>query len=318
MTWIQTYSRKKFSLVDPRPYDVDIGDIAHALAHTCRYNGHTKQYYSVAEHCVHVSRHCAPPYDRRTRLAGLLHDATEAYVGDCVTPLKKLLHEFAAIEAKMWWAIAAKFNLPETLPSSVVQADRGALLTEVNQLCGGQVETFGVDGTPLPITVECWDPETAKKKFLAEFAALSGDAVIIDTEDNTIEELPTPAQAPAPAQTGEVRVVDPVTGGEKGSKIQRYSLLPWAELDEVAAHYGRGAAKYSDRNWERGYRWSLSMDSLMRHLTAWWGGESTDPETGSSHLSAVVFHTLALRYFEKNHPAGDDRPKLKQEDSNHG
>jgi hypothetical protein len=106
----------------------------------------------------------------------------------------------------------------------------------------------------------------------------------------------------------EVRVVNTATGGAKGRKPERYALLPWPELAEVARLYARGADKYEARNWERGYDYDLSFDSLIRHATQWWNGESVDPETECSHLASVIFHALALMRFERVHPALDTRP----------
>ena len=110
--------------------------------------------------------------------------------------------------------------------------------------------------------------------------------------------------------SGEVRVVDPDTGGEKGTKLARFDLIPIGPLTALAEHYGVGAQKYEDRNWERGYNWSLSYAALMRHLTAWWGGEDLDPETGSSHLTAVAWHAFALSHFQahERYASKDDRP----------
>jgi hypothetical protein len=121
-----------------------------------------------------------------------------------------------------------------------------------------------------------------------------------------------PSVASSPSESDEVRVVDPVTGGEKGQKLARYSLIPMLPLRLLAEHYGRGARKYADRNWERGYKWSLSFDALCRHLFAFWNGEDIDPETGSPHLTAVAWHAFALQEFSFTHPAGDDRPRQMQ------
>lgn len=100
--------------------------------------------------------------------------------------------------------------------------------------------------------------------------------------------------------------------GVKGQKLARFDLLPWDALAEVAEHYGRGAksggGKYDDRNWERGYAWSLSFAALHRHLAAFWNGEDIDPDSGSPHLAAVVFHALALLAFARRFPEHDDRP----------
>lgn len=108
----------------------------------------------------------------------------------------------------------------------------------------------------------------------------------------------------------EVRVVNPVTGGAKGSKIERYDLIPWDQMGQLAKLYGKGAEKYDERNWELGIGWNLCMASMMRHLTAFWNGESYDSETECHHLASVMFYCLAFMRFEKTHPELDTRPKL--------
>jgi hypothetical protein len=104
----------------------------------------------------------------------------------------------------------------------------------------------------------------------------------------------------------EVIVTDPLTGGQKGSKLARFSLIPVGFIWALAEHYGRGAFKYADRNWERGYKWSLSLDAHSRHLSQWLLGEDNDPETGSSHLVAAVWHLIALWFFHKFGKGTDD------------
>ena len=105
--------------------------------------------------------------------------------------------------------------------------------------------------------------------------------------------------------TDEVRVVDPQTGGAKGSKLARFDLVPPDVMLELAEHYGKGSLKYDDRNWEKGYDWGLSVAALERHLNAWKRGEDFDEETGSSHLVAVIWHAVALRWFQL-HDKGKD------------
>jgi len=111
---------------------------------------------------------------------------------------------------------------------------------------------------------------------------------------------------------GEQMVVDPETGGAKGSKLARFDLLPYDALLLVAEHFGKGASKYQDRNWERGYDWGLSMAALQRHLAAFWSGEDVDEETGSFHLQAVVFHALALLTFQIRDLGTDSRGTVGQ------
>jgi hypothetical protein len=107
---------------------------------------------------------------------------------------------------------------------------------------------------------------------------------------------------------GEERVVDKTTGGEKGSKLARFDLLPIQPLWELAELYGVGSKKYAPRNWQRGYAWSLSYAAAMRHSWQFWGGEDVDPETRAKHIIAAAWHMLALAEFMITHPELDDRP----------
>lgn len=105
----------------------------------------------------------------------------------------------------------------------------------------------------------------------------------------------------------EKRVVDPDTGGEKGTKLARFDLVPVRPLTMLAEHYGRGATKYADRNWERGYNWSLSYAAAQRHMNQFWGGEDLDPETGTPHVLCAAWHMFSLAEFMLTHPEKDDR-----------
>jgi hypothetical protein len=106
----------------------------------------------------------------------------------------------------------------------------------------------------------------------------------------------------------EVRYVDPDTGAEKGRKLARFDLIPATPLIALAEQYGKGAEKYADRNWERGHPWGITFAALHRHLWLWWDGEDIDPECGTHHLDAVMWHAFALREFVETHPEMDDRP----------
>lgn len=105
----------------------------------------------------------------------------------------------------------------------------------------------------------------------------------------------------------ENRIIDPVTGGAKGQKLARFDLIPPVAMIALAEHFGRGASKYTDRNWELGYKWSLHFAALQRHSWLWWSGEDDDPD-GSSHLSAIMWHAACLMEVKETHPEMDDRP----------
>src|SRR5690606_29748913 len=94
--WMQTFTGRRFWPLDPRPDEICIEDIAHALSMQCRYAGHCLSFYSVAEHSVLLSQHVAEPFRRWA----LLHDASEAYLVDVPRPIKGDLSNYRAVEAR--------------------------------------------------------------------------------------------------------------------------------------------------------------------------------------------------------------------------
>ncbi len=106
-TYVHTHSGRMLSLIDPQPEDITLLDLAHGLSHVCRYSGQTRQFYSVAEHSILVSG--MVPIG--LRLAGLLHDACEAYVTDIPAPLKQFLPQYKEFEERVQSAIDAKFGI---------------------------------------------------------------------------------------------------------------------------------------------------------------------------------------------------------------
>lgn len=117
----------------------------------------------------------------------------------------------------------------------------------------------------------------------------------------------------------EVRSVSS-SGGQKGEKPARFDLIPAEELWELAEHYGKGVAKYPDKdgipNWTRGYEWHKNFAALMRHAWQFWMNvdkDDIDPELGSHHLIAVVWHAMTLRWFSKHRQEFDDRPHTRKE-----
>lgn len=107
-------------------------------------------------------------------------------------------------------------------------------------------------------------------------------------------------------ERNEVRVTDSKTGGQKGVKLARFDLIPHEPLWELAEVYGRGAKKYSDDNWRKGYSWRLSIGALFRHLCLWISGQKRDEE-GNHHLAQVAWHCFTLYWYERFSKGTDDR-----------
>jgi len=112
-TWLQTSTGRRVSVLNPKPEEIFIEDIAAAIAKQCRFNGHCKSFYSVAQHCVEGAW-IAEDYYKDNKLAKefLLHDATEAYVGDIIRPVKVHLPEYNEIENRFTKAISKRFGVP--------------------------------------------------------------------------------------------------------------------------------------------------------------------------------------------------------------
>ena len=167
--WIQTFTGLQFWPMDARPEEVDIRDIAHSLAMLCRFNGHCRRFYSVAEHAVHVSRVVAPEQARW----GLLHDAAEAYLSDLPQPIKRELPIFRTHEERLLGVIARRFGLAEAMPAAVKQADMVMLATEKVALMAKEPVPWETLPDPLdPAMIQSWTPEQAELAFLARFDAL--------------------------------------------------------------------------------------------------------------------------------------------------
>lgn len=198
MTWIRTYTGKRWHIDSPRPEDIDIADVAHSLAAQCRWGGHTQQFMSVAEHSVRVSelvvrlaKEADPAFDteqsRSLAFAGLMHDAEEAYPPyDIASPLKELLRSMGAeggvlsIAASVKAAVRIRFDLPATEPDLVKRADRIMLATEWGDVMGASPSDADPDSivaTTEPDRVSYWSwgwpPALAELRFLQRFKQLA-------------------------------------------------------------------------------------------------------------------------------------------------
>lgn len=168
---IQTSSGTYFDFVDPDQSEFTIEDIAHALAHICRFTGHVSTFYSVAQHCV-LGSFLVPPEHAR---AFVLHDAAEAFLGDVSSPLKQLLPDYKAIESRVEAAVLKRFGLPPVLPLCIKIADLIMLATEKRDLMprpDGPGWEMLRGYAPLPAKIIPWGPEHAREMYLSRFYEL--------------------------------------------------------------------------------------------------------------------------------------------------
>lgn len=108
--FMTTYSKINFTPLEPKKDQILIEDISHALSMITRANGHFREFYSVAQHCINCCEEAlARGYSKKVALACLLHDASEAYIGDITRPLKKNLHKYLEIEDVLQGAIYIKY-----------------------------------------------------------------------------------------------------------------------------------------------------------------------------------------------------------------
>jgi hypothetical protein len=169
--WLQTASERAYDLDrDPAPESISIRDIAYALAHLNRYNGHAGGY-SVAQHSVFaLSVAEAMGLPRVTCALAFMHDAHEAYTGDVPSPIKRVLGPtWRAFERRHEIAVRGRFGLPIDLPPIVTSIDLRLLVTERRDLLADvEARPWEIDAEPYPdLRIVRWSAETARREFLA-------------------------------------------------------------------------------------------------------------------------------------------------------
>lgn len=168
--FMQTFTGIKFWPMDPRAEEVDILDIAHSLSMQCRYAGHCRKFYSVAEHSVLLARWVRGKADAETALWGLLHDASEAYLVDVPRPVKPYLDGYRDAEALVMRRVCDKFGLPHAMPAIVHEADERILADELVNLKRMDWHRDHENGLGVPMMY--WSPTDAKIEFMHTFDAL--------------------------------------------------------------------------------------------------------------------------------------------------
>jgi 5'-deoxynucleotidase YfbR-like HD superfamily hydrolase len=178
--WIQTFTGKKFHPLAARAEDVDLRDIAHALALKCRFNGHCRAFYSVADHSLRVSRlleQQSPPL----ALWGLMHDAAEAYLPDLGGPIKKSFHihtgtrmeTFDEAEDRLLAVIAQALRFSPIDYEAVREADYTLLVTEARDLLNATPHDWSMTQSPLPEPLLPLSWQEAEAAFLARYGSLT-------------------------------------------------------------------------------------------------------------------------------------------------
>ncbi len=173
--WMETYTGKRFYPTDPRPEDVDIADIAHALSLICRFNGHVSHHYSVAQHSVHCAQLAVKMgFNPEMQFLALMHDAAEAYVCDLPRPLKySMMGAYAPIEGAVETAIHQRFEIQPFScwqHTTIKKLDDTVLYCEARQLLSKA--EWVPEGTGYSIEIPKWTPEFAELCFIANFTRL--------------------------------------------------------------------------------------------------------------------------------------------------
>lgn len=174
--WILTYTGKQFRPLDPEWDMIDIVDIAHALSNTCRFTGHTNTFYSVAQHSYLVSLLCDDH-----QLYGLLHDASEAYLCDISTPVKKSAIFRGYREAEQWLQgmILLRYGIRQLeMPKEVKGADKFMGIWEGVSFMPECEGAFWTDNKGVLVAeinyapLNPWSPKVAEEKFITRFDKL--------------------------------------------------------------------------------------------------------------------------------------------------
>jgi len=195
MSWIQTFTGRRIYPLEPAASVIELGDIAHALAMKCRFTGHTRRFYSVAEHSLLVEKLVRQSTSDPEILSwALLHDAAEAYLPDVARPIKdaagfwgpwssadgipiRQWMTFKQVENRILEAIAIRFGLSLPVPALIKEADIQLLVDEGEYLLGGthnwNIEwTDGRKVRPRISEIDCLDPLAAEVRFLERWGEL--------------------------------------------------------------------------------------------------------------------------------------------------
>lgn len=314
MSWIGTVSGKQVEYLDPKPEQIDIEDIAAGLANVCRFAGQLETHYSVAQHCVLASLLVPKGFE----LAALLHDASEAYTGDCPRPLKHTLGEaWKAIESTLSDVICDRFGIARGMAPEVKEVDNRLLITERDAF---QPSHASWEGTPMhgvkPYKIEnfaAWTPEQAKAAYLERFAQLNvlptpakrkADLLTVDApeplilkftggpiNDETADEAKPAANLPTDAAA---RKATPMATG-----VLDYFPLALAEVARLSKAGNDQHNPGQPLHWDK-TKSTDHADCIVRHLI----DRGTFDNDRQRHSAKVAWRALALLQTELEHAIG--------------
>lgn len=178
--WIATYTGIAIYPLDPDPALIDPHDIAHSLANQCRFTGHTREFYSTAQHAYLVSTIVSKEY----ALEGLLHDGSEAYISDIASPIKRSKEfgdYYKEFEDRLTEAICERFNLTYPLPDEIKVADKMMLRAEQRDLMPNDPS----EGEQYKGKIVPWKPYEAEQMFLKRYSELTGEKVTMPSRPTT-------------------------------------------------------------------------------------------------------------------------------------
>lgn len=189
--WMLTAYGTEFYPSRPTIEEINIDDIAHSLSNVCRWGGHCRKHYSVAQHsCLVYDLVCKMTERPEVRLYALLHDASEAYLSDITRPVKSLLLDYRWLEQAVMEVIKRKFHLFQIGPEGydiVKHADNILLVTERRDLLPRTTRQWEILQyyDPLPEVIRPWKFAKSRRRFLNRFY---GEHLMIDPRAYAIEE----------------------------------------------------------------------------------------------------------------------------------
>lgn len=175
--WIVTYTGRKFWLENPKPESFHIRDIAHSLANQCRFTGHVRRFYSIAEHSVRMVRFVAEKgWAKPDQYTVLMHDATEAYLTDVASPYKRMeiFRGYRLAEKELMRHIADRFDFEFPFSPNVKYMDNLILRAEARDLSKQLDDNWYVSPTRQEFgKIRPWRPWWAERQFLKEYERLT-------------------------------------------------------------------------------------------------------------------------------------------------